>query len=420
MTTTTQVQWLQRLQSFLNALLTPIIKDQSDRNRYIDANAMPIWASAFTHETWSPSDNYEDLEFLGDAVLKAVFPKYLMKRFPYLHKGEYTELNIAYMSKMMQAELARKMGLSEHIRVKGINRAILNLETDVFESFFGALDTISDNVMPGLGFSNCYNMIVHLFSTIEIDESKGRGSAKTQVIQMFSRFDLPAPDEITDGKSVDVVINDNLLNLIKSKGINITNTNIGHGSHIKDTNARNMAYSQAIEALADYGLVTINEADVATANGSIDFAVKLTPAHRTFLRTYNVNIQNPSIGIGRAATKKEAEYLAYNQALDTLAKLGITTEWAEEAKQTRDFSDQLITPNLQRAIERLQREGYQSMYFFIPRKTGTKQGAIVQLVGVRPNGKNEVISYTFSADRSNSFRNAKALVVHQYASGQQM
>lgn len=351
--TNNQGQWLQGLQSFLNVLLSPIIHNQTDRNRYLDGRAMKIWVTAFTHETVSPSDNYEDLEFLGDAVLKAVFPKYLMRRLPYLHKGEYTELNVAYMSKIMQAQLARQMGLTNYIRVTGIDRAILNLETDVFESFFGALDTISDSITFGLGFVNCYNMIIHIFQNVEIDESKGRGSAKTQVIQMFVRFDLPKPIETYD-----------------------------------DSDKHN-----------------------------VKFSVVLTQDHINFLNSYTVNIRNKVIGHGEAPTKKEAEYEAYSQALRLLADHGITTQWAEEAKQVRDFSDPSVVPYVPRANSRLKSEGFESMYFFIPRKTVTPKGAIVQLVGIRPNGQHEVLSYTYTSDRENSYRTAKTLVVQQYGSG---
>lgn len=353
MATTTEIQWLQGLQSFLDKLLEPIIKNPADRNRYLDPMAMTIWAQAFTHETVSPSYNYEDLEFQGDAMLKAVFPKYLRRKLPHLHKGEYTELNVAYMSKIMQAQLSRRLGLGNYIRVTGIDRAILNLETDVFESFFGALDEISDRIIFGLGFANCYKMIDYIFKDIVIDESKGRGSAKTQVIQIFVRFDLPKPDAIADDSD----------------------------------------------------------------KHAIRFSVILKQEHLEFLRSYTVNIEDPVIGYAVAPTKKEAEFEAYTRAFETLAEYGITTEWAEEAKQIRDFSDLSVASYVPAASERLKKEGFQTMYFFIPRKTVTPKGAVVQLVGTRPDGRHEVLSYTYATDRENSYRTAKTLVVQQYAAG---
>lgn len=347
-----QGKWLQNLQSFLNKLLEPVVPDQAERMKYLDKTAMTFWKRAFTHETVS-ADHYEDLEYLGDAILKSVFPKYLMQRLPHLHKGEYTELNNAYMSKMKQAELARKMGLSEYILVTGIDKANLNLETDVFESFFGALDTISDLIMPGMGFIICYNMIIHLFKNIEIDEKLGEGSGKTQVQQMFSRFDLPKPGEQIQGEKTSNVV----------------------------------------------------------------ISIYLEPSHLEFLRSYGLNIQNATIGVGQGGTKTEAEHNAYAAALQTLENYGITSKWAKQAKTARDFADPVVAQFVPTADVRLKREGFVSMEFFIPRKTVTPRGAIVQLIGIRPNGKSELLSHTYATSRDNGYQAAKALVVQQYAQG---
>lgn len=351
MNNTNQGQWLQKLQSFLNDLLKNIIKDQKERNSYLDARAMAIWSAALTHESFSPSDNYEDLEYLGDAALKYIFPKYLMNRFPYLHKNEYTELNVAYMSKVMQGKLSRKLGFTEFIRFTGIDKVILNLDADVFESFFGALDTISSMVTPGLEFANCYNMILYIFNDVDIDVRKGKGAPKTQVIQIFVRFDLPKPIEQIDDRD-------------------------------------------------KYNII---------------FSVILPKENLEFLRSYGVNIVNPVIGVAKGSTKAEADFEAYTQALNLLESYGITTDWADKAKQSRDFMDPAIAPYVPEADKRLKAEGFERMYFFIPRKTVTPKGAIVQLVGVRPNDRHEVLSYTYTNERENSYRTAKSLVVRQYA-----
>ena len=36
-----------------------------------------VWIRAFTSETYDPTFNYEDLEYVGDRILKVVFIKYL-------------------------------------------------------------------------------------------------------------------------------------------------------------------------------------------------------------------------------------------------------------------------------------------------------------------------------------------------------
>jgi dsRNA-specific ribonuclease len=414
MAATSDLDWLKGLQLQINALLTPVIPTPETRNKFLGRGAMLIWARAFTHETVSPTDNYEDLEYLGDAILKAAFPKYLMERLPFMHKGEFTELNVAYMSKIKQAELARKMGLSPHIRVKGIERAILNLETDVFESFFGALDTIADMITPGSGFAYCYNMIVHIFNDVEIDVKKARGSAKTQVIQMFVRFDLSKPLEQVPGTNIEVEANPSLMPCLISRGH--TDAILGHGISGKKQDAEKEAYQQSILFLQELGLVSIKEIYVdAIERRHVEFSVILRPEHLDFLARYGVTIFDPRIGLGVAPTKKEAESKAYAQALETLASYGITSDWAEEAKQALDFSDPAIAPYVVAADARLKREGYTSMYFFIPRKTVTPTGSIVQLVGVNPNGSHVVLAYTHATDRDNSYRTAKLHVIRQYA-----
>jgi dsRNA-specific ribonuclease len=368
-----ELQWLQQLQSFLNTLLRHIIPDQTTRNRYLDRDAMIIWAKAFTHETFSPTANYEDLEFLGDAILKSVFPKYLMKRFPYFHKNEYTELNVAYMSKIMQATLSRKLGFSPYIRIKGLDKAILNLETDVFESFFGALDTISDNVLFGLGLANCYNMIVYIFKDIEIDEDRARGAAKTRVDQIFTRFGLPKPGQIID--------NTNRFNIKVSVALPL----------------------ESVKFLANYGV------NIEGPTVRYEVIEKNPPAVRKYTGIV--------IAAKYAATSAEADFEAYTEAVNFLADRGITTEWAEEAKREVEFSDPLIAPYVGAAEQRLHAEGYKSMQIFIPRKTNTPKGAIIQLIGVRPNGRTELLSYTYSTDQDTRHRAAKGLIVEQYAKG---
>ena len=303
-----------------------------------------------------------------------------------------------------------------------MDRAILNLETDVFESFFGAIEETADLIRNGFGTAICYNMILYLFQNRIIDEDKVRGSAKTQVIQMFVRFDLPKPREIVDeGKrqtEVEVSITEPFFNMLKSNGVNINNSTIGIALDQKYENAVNLAYHDAIQILRTLGILRINERDIEPSgdNRNVRFTVALRPEHLSFLESYNVHINNQVIGQAIAPTKKEAEFEAYTRGFNLLRQYGITTEWAEEAKQTLDITDPSVAPYYAAAKNRLNKEGYLSMYFFIPRKTVTPKGAIVQLIG-RKNGKHVVLSYTYTSDRENNYRDAKSLVVQQYGNG---
>lgn len=252
-----EMTWLRNLQVFIYKTLEPIIADPVKRQQYVDSKAMPIWAKAFTHETYSLDNNYEELEYLGDAILKSVFPTYLKYRFPALKKNELSELNIAYMSKMEQAALAHRMNLGPHVRTRGLAYTILNLETDVFESFIGALYEVSDNINRGTGFLICYNMIVYLFKNVEIDMAKSKGSSITQVEQLFTRFELGKPGEIvtTDNNTVRIVVelSPQQLTFLAQYGVQLEKY-IGEGFGSTKTEAKNNAYDQALNVLSSRGI----------------------------------------------------------------------------------------------------------------------------------------------------------------------
>lgn len=333
------------------------------------------------------------------------------------NKNNYTELNTRYMSAVKQAELAREMGLSkdDRIRTKGINRATLNLEGDVFESFFGALDTVSDDIYPGLGYQNSFNMIAHLFQNIEINDAESH--AKTQVQQIFVRFELSNPKESsTGGKEVKVRVTPETATFMLSQGIDIDINDpiiIESSSSIKDV------YEQIVNTLIQLNILdeieTVNQEAIV---GQIhSFSVELSKKQLDFLATFDIYFDSPVIGYGEAPTKKEAGFIAYNNALNLLSEHGITTSWAEETKMRIDLSFPQTTQYLTKVIDRLNKEGFVSFYFAIPKKTSNYKGAIVQLIGVRSNGKQEVLSYTYSPKlgRKNGYNDAKSLVMKQYA-----
>lgn len=423
----TELLRINNLKRFLENYLRTIIR-QEDIPLYVDENAMNVWVTAFTHETYDPSNNYENLEYLGDRVLKSVFPKYLMKRFPQLHKNDYTELDNIYMSKIKQSELATKMGLGEHLRYKGITGVILNLKTDVFESFFGALDTVSDAIAVGLGAVNSYNMIAHLFADLHIKVNARNGPAKTQVDQIFSRFDLPKPRTHTDtGKEFIISISPVLVTCLEKQGVNVQDVIIGQQTGSGKNNSKAELHEQAINAMKRYGLITIDEYKGNNRKGDKkNFSVELTNEHLNFLRNYGIILKKSVIGEGVANTKKEAEVIAYDNALETLSKLrskdvplGITRAWADAEKQNLDFRLPEVIQYVRNASEKASKEGFKSFYFFISRKTANNVGAVVQLVGVRPDEKNEVLSYYYtgndnSGESKNNYQTAKALVLKQY------
>lgn len=85
----------------------------------------------------------ERLEFLGDAILGSVIAEILFKMYPYKDEGFLTEMRSKIVSRTNLNQLAKKLGLDEHIeydnRMIGHNNKQGSLLGDTFEAMVGAV-----------------------------------------------------------------------------------------------------------------------------------------------------------------------------------------------------------------------------------------------------------------------------------------
>ena len=87
----------------------------------IKVKNVDMFKKALTHSSFSrenelsPLENYERLEFFGDAVLKLCVSEILFKNFPQYAEGELTKIRSIIVSDNMLAQVAKKIGLSELI-----------------------------------------------------------------------------------------------------------------------------------------------------------------------------------------------------------------------------------------------------------------------------------------------------------------
>ena len=74
---------------------------------------------AYTHPSYtkeqemSALDNYERLEFLGDAVLKLVISKLLYNKYPEYHEGDLSKIRSILVSDAILAGIAKDIGLDK-------------------------------------------------------------------------------------------------------------------------------------------------------------------------------------------------------------------------------------------------------------------------------------------------------------------
>ena len=103
---------------------------------------------ALTHRSWANEqnrhENYERIEFLGDAVLALVTSEWLYKRFPRASEGRLSKLKSYGVSEPVLAGWASDLGLGEELRLgvgeeRSGGREKPSLLADAMEAILGAV-----------------------------------------------------------------------------------------------------------------------------------------------------------------------------------------------------------------------------------------------------------------------------------------
>lgn len=104
----------------------------------IEIKNKELLETALTHSSYSNEhncDNYERLEYLGDAILESVTSEYLYLNTDY-SEGEMTKIRANYVCEKALATYSKKMGIDRYIRlghgqIHNLNDTII---ADVFEA----------------------------------------------------------------------------------------------------------------------------------------------------------------------------------------------------------------------------------------------------------------------------------------------
>jgi ribonuclease-3 len=105
---------------------------------------------ALTHPTVSDLANYEQLEFVGDAVVRLVAAVMLWEHYPDCPVGDFAAIRSVLVSDRILAKLAREYGLELYLLVAGSATADqVGQESrlaDAFEAVLGALYLSTQNL----------------------------------------------------------------------------------------------------------------------------------------------------------------------------------------------------------------------------------------------------------------------------------
>lgn len=97
---------------------------------------------ALTHPSANPNANYEQLEFVGDAVVRLLASEVLMNEYPDAPVGDYAAIRSVVVSDRVLAEWGEQYGLDRYLIMHqgqtGRRQKFVRL-ADVFEAVLGAL-----------------------------------------------------------------------------------------------------------------------------------------------------------------------------------------------------------------------------------------------------------------------------------------
>ena len=107
-------------------------------------NNVDYFITAFTHKSISPSNNYERLEILGDAVLQLFITEMLFYKYPHIDEGDITVMR----QNLVNIKCLEKIYLSLDLReiVDKINKNLdgSRIYSDILEAVLGAIYLDSD------------------------------------------------------------------------------------------------------------------------------------------------------------------------------------------------------------------------------------------------------------------------------------
>ena len=149
------------------------------------------WVAALTHGSMGETRDYERLEFLGDRVLGLSIADWLFAKSE-APEGKLAQRLNAIVSREMCAQVARGIGLADHIRISKQARAdggrdSDNILGDVVESLLGA--QFLDN-----GFEASKELVHQLFRPA-LESGAGKAKHPKSALQEWAAGNRRAPPQ---------------------------------------------------------------------------------------------------------------------------------------------------------------------------------------------------------------------------------
>lgn len=214
------------------------------RTRQYELYDRALTHSSFTYENkLSVIDNYERLEYLGDAVLKLLVSEYLFERFPDYREGDLTKIRAVVVSDAKLAELAEQMNLGDYIIFgasearSGGRKKVSNLAC-AFEALLGAL-FLDGKILEARDLIR--DRLEHMVTEIDMSKTKENYKAALQELTQLDGGMLPVYRTVKEtGPSHSRIF------MVE---VSVQGEVMGVGSGRSKKEAQQMAARQALETL---------------------------------------------------------------------------------------------------------------------------------------------------------------------------
>ena len=178
-------------------LISPPELDRNEISQLVGTkiNNLDLYQKAFTHKsalkTYTLTESFETLEFIGDSVLGFVITKFLFDRYEGKQEGFLTKARTKLVRGETLADLAKNMNFDRWILMdekgmrNGWNKNTKVLE-DAFEAFIGA-------IYLDLGLIHAKRFVLDAFEMIDMNILMIDDNFKDQLMRycQANKFDLP-------------------------------------------------------------------------------------------------------------------------------------------------------------------------------------------------------------------------------------
>ena len=161
------------------------IIDSIDKSFNYKINNVDFFITAFTHKSISPTNNYERLEILGDAVLQLFITEMLFMKYPNISEGDITVMR----QNLVKSDCLEKIYLSLDLRgiIDKVNNNLdgSRIASDILESILGAIYLDSDS-------QTIKKIINNIFQPL-VSKSLLKKDSKSQLQEYLHSKKIPLP-----------------------------------------------------------------------------------------------------------------------------------------------------------------------------------------------------------------------------------